>query len=506
MSTGEHLVEEISGQRQEGFDFLAPERQQKFDLLIHLLSNLDRPIFLAGPFGIGKSTMLRQLHARALPGGQICLIEASGELSFEGLLHHLAMSLGVDAGSVTQLREKLDSMSERDETVVLALDDAGRLMPGVLDALCRFAFHCPALRIVAALRPDDIHVKGMTDPWAVEEAHIIELPPLNAMQAQSYLQTIWNRMGKTLEPEGKEFEGVYGATHGIPENVRRYAHERMGKPSIQWHQALAKPVYLGLGLVILAVMGVTWWQMQQAPEAKNKTSGPTESRTKHLLYPEARNAESEDARDAIPPRQEETGGTALPENNAELPSLEIRSAVSLDRERSEDPADDTKTAEMTEVSPDIGIASGFSKSVEPVTIPVKTQEMQQEADVTAENVPSKPVPAPPPPSDEQGLQSAAWLMNQPPLHFTLQIAAFDKLEDLKAFAAHHEQLEPLAYYHKRHQGRDWYPLLYGIYPSLDAAKKAQESLPPAIRQRKPWLRRLRSVQKDIARDRSEQAG
>jgi len=497
MSMGEPLFEETeTRQGQEEFDFLAPERRQKFDLLIHLLANLDQPIFLSGPDGIGKSTILQQLLRRSLPGWQICLIQASGDSSFESLLQSLAKSLGMEPSSEPKLREKLGTMAGRDEMMILAIDDAGRLIPGVLDALCRFAFHCPSLRMVLALRPDDIHIKGMSDPWAVEEAHIIELPPLNEEQSQAYLQVVWSRMGKTIDPESPEAEGVYGHSHGIPANIRRYALERMGKPSIRWHRDLAKPIYLALALVLLAVVGVTWWQMQSVPEkmpasfdskAHNvQDSGVLEPDMEILSTIEPVPIQGPDAVTL----QEQASQFSALETNENSQQLEDLSEAPGAEAESPDSRSGSQQGEIENV-PSSKLPQGPSEEV------VQPDEMQEDV-ATAEPVAAEPTIEPEKPTaPEESLRDAAWLLQQPPLHYTLQIAAFEKLEDLRAFVSRHEQLEPLAFYHKQRNGRDWYPLLYGIYPSLGAVKEAKKRLPSDLG--KPWMRRLRSVQKEISR-------
>ncbi len=549
MVTGEHPFDDTPGQRREAFDFLAPERQQKFDLLIHLLANLDQPVFLVGPVGIGKTTLLRQLHSRALPGWRICAMEASGQSTFEEVLQALARSPAMDAGSESRLSERLESMAGREEVVVLALDDAGRLMPGVLDALCRFAFHHPALRIVAALRPDDIHIKGRTDPWAVEEAHIIELPPLSQAQSQDYLQSLWNRMGKTLAPESRELQGVYGATHGIPENIRRYAQQRMGKPSVQWHGALARPVYLGLAVVVLAVMGVGWWQMHQPQEPRKANAVTAKRRMNAPATPESVATEAEVAHPAMLAPQEETERVSLMANDSRLPlpesgnvtppkgeagelsvaggggktssaltpiplplgeGIQDRAKASLSGKKggqasaggagSDTPASDVTGSVLS--IPDGAVAPPTDTPATGAEAVLAQTDQEQPAAEEGENGVSVPTVVTPSPSGGPGLRDPEWLMKQPPLYFTLQIAAFAKLDDLKDFAARHGRLSPLAFYYKRRHGRDWYPLLYGVFPSLEAAKKARSLLPPAIRRKKPWLRRLRSVQKEISRERS----
>lgn len=73
-----------------------------------------------------------------------------------------------------------------------------------------------------------------------------------------------------------------------------------------------------------------------------------------------------------------------------------------------------------------------------------------------------------------------------------------RFEDaLLDFIKRHKPDGPLAYYKGIYKGRDWYVLVYGDYPSNQAAIDAIEALPKSIRANRPWPRTLRSIQAAI---------
>jgi DamX protein len=59
------------------------------------------------------------------------------------------------------------------------------------------------------------------------------------------------------------------------------------------------------------------------------------------------------------------------------------------------------------------------------------------------------------------------------------------------------QQNEIAYYESTFQGKPWYQLLYGLYPTLQAAELAAKDLPENIRQAGPWIRRMGAIQKVI---------
>ena len=62
----------------------------------------------------------------------------------------------------------------------------------------------------------------------------------------------------------------------------------------------------------------------------------------------------------------------------------------------------------------------------------------------------------------------------------------NKLEEHKA-----------AYYRGHYRGAAWYVLMYGVYPSKQAALEDRDTLPAKVRKNKPWPRSLKSVHTSI---------
>ena len=54
-------------------------------------------------------------------------------------------------------------------------------------------------------------------------------------------------------------------------------------------------------------------------------------------------------------------------------------------------------------------------------------------------------------------------------------------------------------YHTKVNGKPWYVLTDGDYPSMDDAKAAMVNLPDQAQQRGPWVRSVNSVQKQEIR-------
>lgn len=93
-------------------------------------------------------------------------------------------------------------------------------------------------------------------------------------------------------------------------------------------------------------------------------------------------------------------------------------------------------------------------------------------------------------------RDGAWLLQQDPKHFTVQLlGAPDPSAMARLIANYGVQLgdNGLAYAVTQRDQRDRYNLFYGVYDSAEKARAAMDSLPDALRANKPWVRQMRAV-------------
>lgn len=195
------------------------ERSQKLDLLVHLLANLQQSLIVCGPDGIGKTTLLETVRQNRKDLWDIVLLGATPNSSFESLVIELLRGLNLKTASAFDINALRDACARH--KVVLLIDDAGELGPGLLTMLIELADSISGLRLVFAMNHDQFHIKSGTDK-VVEECHFIELPPLNRKQCGEYLQNLSAQPGAVLSFNAVTdslIEQVYRDTHGIPGKI-----------------------------------------------------------------------------------------------------------------------------------------------------------------------------------------------------------------------------------------------------------------------------------------------
>lgn len=87
------------------------------------------------------------------------------------------------------------------------------------------------------------------------------------------------------------------------------------------------------------------------------------------------------------------------------------------------------------------------------------------------------------------------IQNAPSNFYTVQISSASQAGTLNAYAKK-QQLGQYWVYETRREGKPWYVLVSGVYPSAAQAKSAVAQLPADIQAKKPWARDIGQVKQD----------
>jgi DamX protein len=101
--------------------------------------------------------------------------------------------------------------------------------------------------------------------------------------------------------------------------------------------------------------------------------------------------------------------------------------------------------------------------------------------------------------ERQILYREDWLLSQRSTDFTIQIMGVRNEKRIFDFIDRNQALNRagIAYYKTSYKGKDWYPLLFGVYPTKDEANSAIRKLPPDLQKASPWIRKMSSIQRAI---------
>ena len=474
---------------------LTPDRAQKLDLLIHLLTNLKQPLIVCGPEGIGKSTLLKTFEDSHKDIWPICRLQGSAALSFESIIAQLSQFLNLSSSSRHFDMTSLRSFCEK-QRVVLMIDDAGELLPGLIGELADFAGSLFGLRLVFAMDHDQFQQKADSDT-ATADCHVIELPPLNQRQCLHYLQNLSAQPDAQLSYNAITddlVEALYRQTQGIPGKLLAEL-PRLGQYQSWRNRKLA--LWLGIAAILA---GTTYLARSILTVEDTAFDKPKEA------------AQASDANIAVaqePAKPSPTTQSTVPEQIAgEAPKTttllaEPEQPKAMDATPEQPPGPDDESAGTLAPPPPIEApaevaASGDSRSgAAPAASVVAPAASEPVAARPAETVPAAPVkpaggPDAKPKNEDNDL---SWIMAQPADNYTVQLMVLSsKSSALRFIKQHPDYRDNLKYYTVNGNGQEKYVLIFGSFLSSADALKRKSTLPEEFSQ--GLIKRFKHIQKE----------
>ena len=466
---------------------ITPDRSQKLDLLIHLLTNLRQSLIVCGPSGIGKTTLLKTFEECQNDYWPICILQGSSALSFESVVTQLSRYLKLTNAGVTFDLTALRAFCEK-QKVILVIDDAEELMPGLIGEIMDFADSLAGLRLVFSMNNAALPAKISTDS-ALNDCHIIEIPPLNQRQCLAYLQNLSARPGTPLSFNAITdalVEDLYQETQGIPGQLLAQLSSPDQQQSRKSHRY---GLWLGI-FCIIAVAGFTAKTLLPASVLDDLLGKPTDNPTpaQHATKAVENNtltAASDSEPNNLPPTSNLVSAPFLTSAmSQDIPVAATDTVI----ENNNTPAELTPSA-----------TRGRQKA-EPIAIEQTEPESAETVLPAGKTLNAMP--------EEQPTQSASvkiassddldWIMAQPVTNYTLQVMTLSNKVSASRFIKKHAALkDDLKYCAIGKSGQERYIIIYGSFLSASDAMIRKSTLPNEFNN--GLIKRFNVVQKQTRR-------
>jgi len=511
----------------ERFFYAGTALMQRLDLLSHLTQFGDSVVLVSGPTGSGKTTLLSRFASQANSQWRLCLLNAD---EFDHFAERLASALKSEpTANEQELLSQWVARTDNSQLLVIVIDNAEQLDDTAFERLCALLGQTTANRIRLILfgspEAQQAYKRAFEQRQLDFSAQLLEMPRLSEEETASYLMYRLAVAGYSGENPftATEIRALCKASDGRPAGINRLARQallerqaRAGSKRMRLRQDGRKVGSLTWRLAtigILALAGWLGWQKLYPP-------APTDQ------APVAR-APMEERPLAIPePAPLTLPAVTLPPPVATTDRPETR-VNGQQREEPEPETDPLATAQarlsasrtdhaipdLTTTAPPVADAANETQPAAAAEQPVApaVQETQETAAITSDkDTEQRTEPQPPVdiPTPETGAQPApepeplphreSWLLAQPETSFTLQLLGSRNAKAITGYIQqHHLDIRQSAVYKGMYKGAEWYVLLYGIYPSRQAAMDARTTLPAAIRSDKPWARTLKTVHSAI---------
>jgi DamX protein len=476
-----------------GYPLITRERTEKLELLDHLITNLARAVVVCGPDGIGKTRLIKSFQETTLESWIFCWVQGDSKLSLEKIQELLGETIGKNMPELKfqSLENVFDRMAGWRMKIVLVIDDAGNLAPGLLEKIISYNDGKPFLRIIFALTHSELYLKNATDP-AIEDCYQIEIPPLSEKQSGEFLEYL-----STLPRPRIQFSAInenmvavlYRGTHGIPGNILAQL------PAPETHKkkdhTVAILTYAVIALIVVA-LGVQWWSSRQKIDSdkamvadnKKQIDGKIQqAMAKPQPIPVQVKQPEPLAQSPIPPVPQET------QKPAEISNTGNSSVV----------GNDVINDPLNQVAVDQGLKhdDGGLQSPSPVSSATENHDPLNAKDspqITGKATATGQVQAVAPLALDEG---GRWLMEQPVENYTLQLMAVSREQAVIEVLQRHQALGQNLRYLKTitRSGKDRFVLIYGSFSSPEQAKSEGALLPKELQ--KIWMRKIGAVQGEM---------
>jgi len=513
----------------EGF-FPGGDRKTHLDHLRHLSQWSRRILVVTGPFGIGKSSLFRELSGSLEPNTKAARLSGTVVTSerevLVGMLQGFGVAADMDAHAdelAAGIVEHVNEQATNNRVCMVMLDDAHlvevqaiqRLVKLVTESGLRLLMFTEASLISELDRAAhnnelewfEIRLTGFPKPdvreyleWRFRQAHYRGLLPFTDEQ----LEKIVARSGGNPSVIDNMADNLLGDMES-----GEIRNQGGGFPTM--HAALTVMLAVLVGLIYLyvqedstnvedvaavtpEVVATPAGEGGSSPDASVSERSEGVAPSAAAGFPSA--ADSPDAT-ALSGAQsiEETAPSTLPEVVAPEPSQTAPLVVSIPESIPE--SEPGRVPEPERVP---------APEVQPE--PERLPEPAPEPEPTPEPAPvpePEPAPAPvPEPEPEpvvlpisEPFQDSAWILRQDPERFTMQLLTLSSRERAAQFIQRQPHPEEFAMYRILRDGNTFYVVIYGVFSGPGAAESASRSFVGELAAIKPWIRPLRLVQDTV---------
>lgn len=458
---------------------ILPSRQQlveRIELQFEYGANF---VCLVGESGCGKSYLLETFvsdklnqHNKAFISGSLGQSDAALGLA---LIEQL-FSINEYQASLTLLENIQQLDIQNLATNLVVIDDAHKLSDDMLTELKELADICSG---------NFLFLLGSDRPLALEDILYLDIEPLSQHES---LRLMGMYFSKLPYPEDPIFNAFIVNANGNPKLLLSWQQElqieQAVKPKNNAYQRIILISVIGLAVFCAVATGLYLWQQTNIPKQSiiltEEEAIPTvinsEVITGNTITTESRNASN------TSPEINEKQTTI---ENPPTAVVEVFHEPSAPVQVNEKKSEESVTLPSSESASEHHEVNSNSQN--------RAQESESEKGDTS-NALSQTSPVITPP--QLSLKDNLWVTQQDEAGFFLQLMAANSVNTITVFIEKHNLVDTYIYQTTKYNGA-WFVLVKGPFASLVELNNEKQKLPEAVKQEKPFAKKVSQAQQEI---------
>ena len=522
--------------------FMCSTWEEYLDLLPQFVRFCNSLLLVMGAPGVGKTTLLRQFIAHDSEHRQTLFIKAQDCPTIEQLLtllhqqYDAPLSTEDDTIPTLQLDAQLYYLQHHKKPRLLVIDNAEQMSLSLRQACLQIVQQqsvvntcLPVVLLGQPVLKEQFNAL-LTPTTAKECLHYLRVAPFDREQTRHYL--LWcckvaGHHGKTAPLTDTDIDAIYRASQGVLSHINAEAIKHFEQQPNAQHFALSAPARKKLywwGGVLVAIAALLWlykWISEPTPIAitpsvsmHTTTAVPPQSTAPSATTQQNSATQVGDAvikNDAVTPntatpKPAAVTPTPVPEHAPDAPGVQTPAPVGAPATApNASPAIAPSTPAPTATAapaPAIPAATPAPTVTPSMTLKEKTKPAARAQKTAPRQHATKTHRAP---VFEQVMSEKLRAQQQRiramnPAHYTLQLIAVTNVRDAQKFILAHNIEETALIALTQRDGKDWYIVIDGAFPTAAAAKQNAALLGPKLKQVKPWPRTYKSIQLLLKRE------
>lgn len=480
--------------------------QEHINMVTHFCQFSQNVLLIVAPEEGGKTTLLKEVLKKPLKKLRTHTVHARSEITLENLMKETIEGFDLTWVNLEAVNQQVQASIEEDYfqhevTWALFVDDAHLLSNEQLQALLSLVKYSAQPHIhlhLVLLGEPSLELRLLSPEFTTllqGKIFTIELESWTLQDLHTFLGNGLTRLSK------EQIAFIFERSRGLPGYVMRekYAalgYSTTGKNMVQnnFKRWGTHPVALGIFVGIAMGGAYLMFNSSHSEDGSSTPINAAQSADNNWVnkdLPAPKNAsnmafhfDKVDTSDVMEEDVVPEQGKGLPVANTTQEKLAPEKTLAVNNVK-EQPYLDKKAAKVVEqVAAKEEVADAAPLASEAIAKPTTKKTLASETKD---------------PSRKSFSEQELSLLSAKSNHYTLQLLGASKQESIERFVKYHHLQDKTYSLRTKRAGKDWYIVVYGDYPSAQAAKAAVETMPNSLRemQLEPWVREMSAIQADI---------